>query len=67
VEDSASDVYKYAVGIFGLVLKFATTRMTLPGAGVIAVDNTPSTQICREYFRHDMIRARQPWMSFMSA
>jgi predicted acylesterase/phospholipase RssA len=57
------DVYKIrGWGIFGLVLKFATTRMDRwPGVrGVDSLfDNTPLyNRYVREYFRHDMIKAR---------
>jgi len=56
-ETPQSDVYKIrGWGIFGLVLKFATTRMDRwPGvAGVDSLfDNTPLyNRYVREYFRH---------------
>jgi predicted acylesterase/phospholipase RssA len=58
------DVYKIrGWEIFGLILKFATTRMdlwpTVPGTDSI-FDNTPLyNKYIRNYFRHDMVRARR--------
>jgi predicted acylesterase/phospholipase RssA len=58
------DVYKIrGWEIFGLILKFATTRMdlwpTVPGADSL-FDNTPlyNTYI-QNYFRHDLVRAKR--------
>ncbi|HMK39217.1 MAG TPA: patatin-like phospholipase family protein [Bacteroidota bacterium] len=59
-----ADVYKIrGWEIFGLILKFATTRMdrwpAVPGADSL-FDNTPLyNRYVRSYFRHDMVRARR--------
>ena len=59
-----SDVYKIrGWEIFGLILKFATTRMdrwpVVPGADSL-FDNTPLyNRYIRNYFRHDMVKARR--------
>jgi len=58
------DVYKIrGWEIFGLVLKFATTRMDrwpfVPGVDSI-FDNTPLyDRYVKSYFRHDMVKARR--------
>ena len=58
------DVYKIrGWEIFGLILKFATTRMDkwpmVPGVDSL-FDNTPLyDRYVREYFRHDMVKARR--------
>ena len=58
------DVYKIrGWEIFGLILKFATTRMdlwpTVPGADSL-FDNTPLYRKYVEgYFRHDLVKARR--------
>jgi NTE family protein len=57
------DVYKIrGWEIFGLILKFATTRMDrwpmVPGADSL-FDNTPLyNRYVKSYFRHDMVKAR---------
>ena len=58
------DVYKIrGWEIFGLILKFATTRMdrwpTVPGADSL-FDNTPLyNKYVEGYFRHDLVKARR--------
>ncbi len=58
------DVYKIrGWEIFGLILKFATTRMdlwpTVPGADSL-FDNTPLyNKYIQNYFRHDLVKARR--------
>ncbi|MEW6511337.1 MAG: patatin-like phospholipase family protein [Bacteroidota bacterium] len=61
---SNPDVYKIrGWEIFGLILKFATTRMDLwpTVRGVDSLfDNTPLyTRFVRDYFRHDLVKARR--------
>jgi len=59
-----ADVYKIrGWEIFGLILRFATTRMDkwpmVPGVDSL-FDNTPLyDRYVREYFRHDMVKARR--------
>jgi predicted acylesterase/phospholipase RssA len=58
------DVYKIrGWEIFGLILKFATTRMdlwpTVPGADSL-FDNTPLyNKYIQNYFRHDLVKAKR--------
>jgi NTE family protein len=58
------DVYKIRPwGLFGLILKFATTRMdrwpSVPGVDSL-FDNTPLYEtFVKHYFKHDLVKARR--------